>query len=66
MGTHVPAENEHGYMINQPRGSMRASRRQGTGERAWKGAPRGDARTIEMRSVPELIRMRRLSIAAAA
>ena len=42
MGTHVPAENEHGYMINQPRGSMRASKRQGTGERAWKGAPRGD------------------------
>ena len=45
---------------------MRASKRLGTGERASKGAPRGDARTVEMRSVPELTKLRRLSARAAA
>ena len=45
---------------------MRASKRLGTGERASKRAPRGDARTVEMRSVPELTKMRRLSARAAA
>ena len=38
----------------------------GTGERASKGAPRGDARTVGMRSVPELLRTRRLPAGAAA
>ena len=36
---------------------MRASKRLGTGERASKRAPRGDARTVGMRSVPELIKI---------
>ena len=68
--THGPAHPcaERARVHGQPaaRGSMRASRRQGTGERASKGAPRGDARTVEMRIVPELISMQRLSARAAA
>ena len=68
--THGPAHPcaERARVHGQPaaRGSMRASRRQGTGERASKGAPRGDARTVEMCSVPELVKIRRLSARAAA
>ena len=63
MGTHIPAQNEHEYMRL---GGDASIVKVGTGERAAKGAPRGDARTVERRSVPELIRMRRLSAAAAA
>ena len=38
----------------------------GDGERESNGAPRGDERTTEMRSVPDLIRMSRLPAGAAA
>ena len=68
--THGPAHPcaERARVHCQPAawGSMRASRRHGTGERASKGAPRSNARTVEVRIVPELISMQRLSARAAA
>ena len=41
---------------------MQASTKQGTGKRKAKAAPRGDARTVEMRSVAKLLRMRELRV----
>ena len=67
MGTHVPAQNERRVHDQSCRLGVDASIvKAGTGERASKGASRGDARTVEMRSVPELLRTRRLPAGAAA
>ena len=63
----LPAHTGRGYTPDrQLRGSMQASKAQGTGDRTAKEAPRGDARTVEMRIMPELLRSPRLSARAAA
>ena len=63
----LPAHTGREYTPDrQLGGSMRASKAQETSNRAAKEAPRGDARTIGLRIVPELLRRPRLSAGAAA